>query len=132
MPSSLLRDREPVDLDFEEVVYPYAGDAVGLHAAPGYAVHRRAVDDVVDLVGADADLQRVGGLAAGIGLLHGAIWRFGRQVFRRFTLTLLHQPRSILSDEEVRVALVGAFEIAAAENQTVVVGVAARLHERER
>src|SRR5579862_7993980 len=61
----LFRNAEAVDVDFEHMVDADAVDAVGLgHGAGfGFGMDDGAVDDEVDLVGADADFKRVGGFA---------------------------------------------------------------------
>lgn len=76
----LLRDREPVHLNFQMVVDPDAIDAVGLRRQVGLwrCVYGRTVDEVLDLVRHDAHFERVGGRAAGIGHLHGVVGRFRR------------------------------------------------------
>src|SRR5262249_11004177 len=128
----LLREGETVDLDLEQVVDADAVRPVGLHAGLGRRLHDGAVDDVVDLVGADAYFERVHRLPAGIRFLHGRVRSPRQHIGGDLTGALLHQPRPVLRDQEIGVALIGSLEVAAAEDETVVVRVAARLHQRER
>ena len=50
----------------------------------------------------------------------------------RVAVAALDQPRPVLRHHEVQILLLRAFETAAAEHQAVIIGVAARLHQRKR
>ena len=66
------------------------------------------------------------------GFFTAAFGVFGRTSVAASPSRRLDEPRAVLRDEEVRVGLLRAFEVAAAEHEAVVVGVAARLHQRKR
>src|SRR5438067_2715121 len=125
-----LRLRKPVDRHLEHVIHADPVDAVGFHAGLGRRLHHGAVDDVVDLVGADADLERVDRLAVGARLLHRIARLLGDHVARHLAFALLDEPRAILRDEEIRVGLRRAVETAPAEYEAVVIRVAAQLEQR--
>ena len=75
--SPLLRHRQPVHLNLEQMIDADAVAAVGVghRSALGFRVHYFAVDHEVDLVGADAHFERIGGFSAGVGFLHRVVWR---------------------------------------------------------
>src|SRR5262245_37400919 len=94
-------------------------------------MHDGAIYYVVDLVRLHADFEVVDRRSVRAGFLHHiarSLAANGRRV--GITLTTLQQPGAVLRDGEVDVILVWAFELASAEDETVIVRVIARLHER--
>src|SRR5260370_32019841 len=95
-------------------------DADPVDTVGGYRIRLRhcvdylAVDDVFDLTRADAHFECVDGLAVRVRLLHRIARRFWRDVLGRLAVAALDQPGPILRDEEVRVALLRAAQVAAA------------------
>src|SRR5439155_555420 len=111
-----------------------------LSETPG---HAKVMADVIGAAGVSGNLmhdahiaalcfENVSGFSAGVGFLHRFACRFRRHVGSRLAVAALDQPRPVLRDQEVQILLLRAFEIAAAEHQTVIVGVAARLHQCKR
>ena len=115
------------------MIHPDPVKAVRLRRRPrpGRRVDDRAIDDVLDLVGPHTDFQGVSGLSTGVGLLHGIARRFLGDLPRLLPVPPFDEPRAVLRDHEVEIILRRAFEIASTEDETVVVHVAARLHQRE-
>src|SRR5437763_14916286 len=85
---ALLFDTEVVDVHFEQMIHADAVRAVGLRARLGRRVDDGSVDDVVDLVGADAYFEGVGRLAVGSRLLDGVVRRLLDDVRRHVALAL--------------------------------------------
>src|ERR1035441_2991792 len=67
----LLRYRQSVDLNFEEMVDADAVDAVDLRqrSALRLRMHHYAVDHEIDLVGADAHFEGIDGFSVGLRFL---------------------------------------------------------------
>src|ERR1019366_3957737 len=94
-----------------------------------FRAHDYVVDHEIDLVGADADFEGVGGFSVGVGFLHGVVWRLRRYDGSGVAGAAFDQPRTVLRDHKVPIGLLRTFESAAAKYQTVIVDVAARSEE---
>src|SRR5436190_15830514 len=105
-----------------------AVDAVGLDVAIGHGVDYGSVNCEVYFVTGDADLQIVDGFAIVAGLFDGVIVGLARDGGSGSAVAAFDEPGTVLRDDEICVGLLGAVESAAAEYQTAVVIVAARLH----
>src|ERR1017187_2125403 len=130
---TLLRYRQAVDLNFEEMVDADAVDAVDLghSSALRFGVHDYAIDYEINLVGADAHFEGIDGFSVGLRFLNRVVGRLRRYGSGRFAVAAFDQPCTVLRHHKVQIALLRTFDTAAAEHQTVVVGVAARLHQRK-
>src|SRR5688500_7846827 len=88
MPYSIFRSgdefgtsyRQPLYMNFELVVDANSIDAVCIHSDLRRRVHDRAVDDVLDLVGADAHLEIVRRFPGSIRLGHNIARRSRRDI----------------------------------------------------
>src|SRR5262249_39474826 len=115
--TSLLRDAEPVYMDFELVIDANAVDAVRLDFASWLRVDHRAVDDVLHFITAYPHFQRVRRLAALVRLLHRIIGCLRRDIRSGVAVALLDQPRPILPDYKIGIALLSALQRAAAKDK---------------
>src|ERR1022692_1616320 len=111
----LLRYRQSVDLNFEEMVDADAVDAVDLRqrSALRLRMHHYAVDHEIDLVGADPHFEGIDGFSVGLRFLYrvvGRLWRYGSGCF---AVAALDQPRTVLRHYKVQIALLRAFDTAA-------------------
>ena len=76
--------------------------------------------------------EDVDGTAGVVRHLDGGVLGRAQHVGGLFAVALLDQERAVLRDDEIRVGLRRAVEGVARKDQAVIVGVVARLHERER
>src|ERR1035437_2359600 len=115
----LLRHVKRVHLNFEKMIDADAVDAVGLRhgSALRFGVYDYAVDDEIDLVGADADFEGVGGFPVGVRFLHGVVGRLWRYGGAGVAGAAFDQPHPVLRDHKVQIALLRTFESAAAKHK---------------
>src|SRR5688572_9231646 len=130
---TLFAHREAGNHDLGQcVVDAEAVNAVGVDAGLWRRSNDGSIDEVVNLVRADSHFERVGGFTARVELRHRGVGRAREDVLDRLAVALFHQPRPVLRNREIRVALVRTVKVLAPEDQPEVVRMAAPLILGER